>query len=212
MFETPNILYTWKGNTFYTGKLREFAKESVQVSLSNYDNVVLYCDNPELFQDFGFTKIFKVDYSQYDLDWRFYNLPKLITYKEQKDPFIHIDFDCIVYDKIVTDCELIIENRRNIPNKKYWRQIGHRIDQNYCTGIFGCNNVSYVSDMWNMAINYQHRHRTRFIKLYNIVTIDELLPVKLNEKHNLSIYNCTEKRIKIKHLAGKELKEKYMNQ
>jgi hypothetical protein len=206
-------IYTWMGDSFVDGNLLQLAKMSVRESLLNYIDVVCYCDNPDLFEGFGFTEIIKVDYNGFNLGYD--NIPKLISYSMQNEPFIHIDFDCIVFDKIFTNLDIVCEKIRmyndlEIPNlPSMWDGIKSKQYKGVlCSGIFGGNNTDLFKNLLDEALKY-HDPNKENVSLGNKMVIEELLATKLIIEDNLDVFDCTHQGISYKHIAGRRAKQEY---
>ena len=146
----------------------ECAKKSLRSALKQegVDKVLIYTDDfGKKFLsekiDFGYVfngiedkkdklKFVVVDYSEYDYDKRFWNFPKLVTYKLQDSPFIHIDFDVVLGENFLTDidstCDIYTEKIRTIDRAKldflgdFDENDG--IDEIICSGLLGGNERS----------------------------------------------------------------------
>lgn len=75
---------------------------SALLAKKNYGNIHLYCDKAtaELVRKVGIpydtvdTKVLK------DFNGKTFSIPKLLTFAAQTEPYIHIDFDTFIFDKI----------------------------------------------------------------------------------------------------------------
>lgn len=143
----------------------ECAKKSLRSALKQegVDKVLIYTDKfgkDFLSSKIDFVYVFNgienrkdklkfiiVDYDQYEYDKRFWNFPKLITYKLQNSPFIHIDFDVVLNEGFLEgvdeSCDIYTEKIRTIDRGKldflgeFDKNNG--IDDIICSGLLGGN-------------------------------------------------------------------------
>lgn len=67
----------------------------------HYGNINLYCSDKQANQFKELPEIYSnIDTSILKPDYKVYSYPKLITYLNQKEPFLHIDHDSVIFSKI----------------------------------------------------------------------------------------------------------------
>lgn len=150
------------------------AKESIQGARLSFNKIELYTDESgeEVLKDLIplFDKVIGVE--NQDKYSFFFAYVKLQAYKLQKDPFIHLDLDLVLRERLpesILKSEILVEFEEFY---KYYKELGYQYLQNSkdplksvkeyfnkpvknpyarCTGIFGGSNIdliqSYVNDV-----------------------------------------------------------------
>lgn len=96
--------------TYDMEKILLYSKKSVNSVLNFYDEVILYTTKEfqKLVIGYGipYTEINTELFTEYDVKITNYSIPKLIVYSSQTEPYIHIDFDVLMFRKIENDNDI----------------------------------------------------------------------------------------------------------
>lgn len=188
-----------------------FLKESVNKTKQYFENVIIYTDNSgydmlknKIDCDFVIFDFDKYEYTKY-----FWNYPKLLTYAEQKEPFVHIDTDIIIYDKPDIEmynadfvCERYHIDKWTYNSKLFSKSLFHT-EKIYTSGIFGGNNLK-IFDILLQSANYYICEvidivkNGQFPEFPDLVSIEELSMTNiletqfLNKQKDFKIYNFSD--------------------
>jgi hypothetical protein len=112
-------------------------------------------------------------------DYGFWALGKIYAYKEQDKPFIHLDNDAILWQKLpdwVLNSELFVQNTEDEGwfDSAYMPEINHankvlnyfppnwgNVKEAYCTGIFGGTDIEFIQDYCNEALKFIYDKRNK---------------------------------------------------
>lgn len=106
-----HTFYPIKDSLFYNmEKILLYSNKSVNYALNFYDEVILYTTKEfeKLVIEYGipYTQINTELFNEYDDKITNYAIPKLIVYSSQTEPYIHIDFDVLIFKKIEDDNDI----------------------------------------------------------------------------------------------------------
>lgn len=198
------IVYTYstsnglKPNMNFSNKetFIEMGQESIRLAKEHFgdENVYIYTDKVsyEFIKDVFDVKYEIVDFGRYRIS--FWNYPKLVTYSLQTEPFIHIDFDFLISEKIsdnVLNSDIITEKirGRNIPklhcsfiDSDIWLKTPNII----CSGLIGGNNLQIWKELKEYADTIVNRYDI-IIHFNSLVGIEEVYVTYLQQKYNLKI-------------------------
>lgn len=139
-----------------------FLNESVTRTKKFFKNVIIYTDNHgyEMLNPHIDCEYVIFDFDSYEYTKYFWNYPKLLTYAAQKEPFLHIDTDIILYDKPDTNmytADFVCE-RYHVDkwtrNSKLFSNLLYHTDKIYTSGIFGGNNLKLFDILLKSADYY----------------------------------------------------------
>jgi hypothetical protein len=199
----------------------KFFKISLRKSEEFYDNVIIYCDQKgaDKLQENGITTdIIVVDYNSYDFDKRFWNFPKLITYSLQDEPFLHIDTDVILTDKISHNSDIITEKIRPYELttgfhkfiKYHMNQSLRRYNEIICSGLLGGTNTQIFKDLYNISKDIVTKNMEN-VEFDNLLIIEELVLTYLAKSQKLTIIQAgNNSKTPYLHFQGSH-KEKLIN-
>lgn len=148
-----------------------------------------YKDNPY------FDEIVKLDFFEDAFDPRYWNFPKLRTYSEQTEPFLHMDLDmCVVPGFKIPTSQIITERIRSIENES--ECFRHAYDQYtiprniVCSGMIGCNDVRALKTFKEI---YEKARVECAVGVYDTVefpdlySIEEVALTQLIEKNKYTV-------------------------
>lgn len=176
------------------------------------DNLIFYGNETIVHL---FENLFNLPYDEYHIieskevysDW-FYCWPKIITYRDQKDPFIHVDNDIFMWDQLpreLKDAPLVAQHLER--DSKFYIDVYNQITKDkinipdyiktcyegifvnsYNAGLLGGNDLSFIQEYLseiksfidNNALQISSSER-RF--LYNVV-FEQWLYYGMTKKHN----------------------------
>lgn len=177
----------------------KMAKITVEQSLNIFDEVQIYTDveGKAHLLSIGLDEslITLVDYSQYDFDPRFWNYPKLISYSLQNSPFIHLDFDAILY-KIPDPADIITEKRRSSDLQKRWNSfdlVTEVPDELICSGIVGGHNTDVFKDLLDKceeSVSVAYNAHRQVSNPMDLIEIEEVVLTDLSIKRGLLVQDC----------------------
>lgn len=92
---------------------------------------------------FGAEEIIVCDYSHFNIDSRYWNFAKILTYDQQFFPFLHVDFDTFFMpDFSVPDADIVTEKIRDYSYSRRIAKHGYtnlaRPTSLICSGLIGC--------------------------------------------------------------------------
>lgn len=167
-----------------------------------------------------FERLFKLPYDEFRIieskgeyaDW-FYCWPKIITYQEQDEPFIHIDTDVFMWKSMpqrLLNSPLVAQHMERDSNfyMEVYKQIeedGIRLPQfladcndgkyinSYNAGLLGGNDIEFLRDYLNEISNFLNENKDKILHsdrkfLYNVV-FEQWLFYGLSKKMNKKV--CT---------------------
>ncbi len=162
-------------------KILNYSKISFNISKKICDNVILYTNSEfkKLVEDYGieYTEINTELFDNYSGSFDNYAIPKILTYIDQKEPYIHLDYDTMLfkmpemstdvffgyfdYDlsnfKKLRDYESLssyyLEDYRSISNKVPY-EIINEFELKYTPNfsLFGVNSPKMVSDTFKRIL------------------------------------------------------------
>ena len=221
------IVYTYwtnKGTNYKLGFLNTdnlliVFKKSIEESYKLVNNVVVYCDK----EGYSFlynkidVKFIIVDYSKYEFDSRYWNFPKIITYNLQKEPFLHIDIDAIVYtfDK---NAEIISECKRGVAyDTALYPSLENKKDllSNFdgwltCSGILGGNNIEVFKKLFNEVKETVKNKESYLILPKTRMIIEEVVISALINKNKLNVVYLNKKNKDFIHYWGEEKQQNFV--
>lgn len=136
------------------------------------------------------------------INGKLWSLAKIYTYGKQEEPFIHIDGDFILWDKINFETDLLFQNKEidfDLYNDAFIT-LGQNIDKkieyfdanfaniSYNMGIFGCKNLKFSKYYYNEVFNLlQHIQISKISDLtYINILLEQNLIYYLSEKLQIS--------------------------
>ena len=160
-------LWNKPGETFTGGFLSQydlavFATLSALYTKRHYGEAILYTNSQgaKLMEDLKvpFTEIHVVHDNLKDLNPSYWAWSKMKTYRLQEGPFIHIDLDVILWNKIELKTDIVFQNLERLNNHKLyakgvsmlknpdesWKE--HFIDFAACVGIVGTDRLDWVEE------------------------------------------------------------------
>lgn len=203
------IIYTYwtnKGTDFLCGFQSENAfikgaKGSLNRSLKITPNVEIWGDieGKEYLQSHGCEVNFVVvDYDQYTWNKGYWNFPKLITYSLQEEPFLHLDFDVVLFDRPTNlSADIVCEKIRPIGDLTALERdyLPLAIKENYhpciiCSGILGGNNIKVFKKLLEIATPIAQKYGNVSDK--NRYILEEVILTVIARLNNISYeaINC----------------------
>ena len=133
-------------------------RNSINNSKKLVSKVEIYTDQfgYDFLKKEGFENMIIVNYADYKFDSRYWNFPKLITYKLQTEPFLHVDIDASITD-FDKSADVVSEAKRGVaydtsvyPSlEDKSNLLSHFDGWLTCSGILGGNNLSIFQDLFN---------------------------------------------------------------
>lgn len=149
-----------------TKELAYFLSLSVAYARKHFRDVVLYTDDAgkELLIDkykIGFTSV-STELNELKISPDLWAYAKVVTYSLQKEPFVHIDLDCVLWDKLpqnVAEAKLFFQNKEEFCEQRAYQPLidlingttvsyyckSQNINHAYNAGVVGCNDLSLVA-------------------------------------------------------------------
>jgi hypothetical protein len=206
-------------------KILNYSKISFNLSKKICDNVILYTNSKfkKLVEDYGieYTEINTEIFDNYSGSLDNYAVPKILTYIDQKEPFIHLDYDTMLfkipnmstdvffgyfdYDlsnfKKLKDFENLssyyLEDYRSISNK-IPHEITNEFELNHTPNfsLFGVNSPKTVSDTFRKILDLYMENEEIFNNMrHSPSQIEQFLfiPYLLHTNEGAPTYDFIEK-------------------
>ncbi len=192
----------------------------------NYDQVDLYCNSQAADCLIGelnlpYTNVY-LSHDKMDLiDDRLWALPKILTYSLQNGPFLHIDGDVFLFDKLPSEllnAGLISQNIEEATD--YYLQTQQQLARSFAyfpncvdvdfqstvpikavnAGILGGNNVSFFKEYTELALKYINNN----LPYFNSINVDRF---NVFFEQHLFYALAKEKQLPIKVLINETIKD-----
>jgi len=193
--------------------------KSIEASYNLVDTVVVYCDQKgfDFLQGKVDADFVVVDYSQYTFDSRYWNFPKLITYKLQTEPFLHVDIDAIVYNFDKT-ASVVSEFKRGVaydtgiyPSLEDKSELfTHFKGWLTCSGILGGNNLSLFQELFNEVKETVKNEEGYIIYPHTRMIVEEVVISSLINKNNITVSYLNKKEGDFIHYWGEEKQQNFI--
>lgn len=183
---------------------------------NNPDKQLIFYGNETIVR--LFEKLFRLPYDEYRVvkctgeyaNW-FYCWPKIVTYQDQNEPFIHIDTDVFMWEPIpqrLLIAPLVAQHRERDSNfyMEVYKQIGIDCIQlpryleecndgkyinSYNAGLLGGNDIDFFKSYLNEIVKFLDVNKKRLLQsdrkfLYNVV-FEQWLFYGLTKKKNKEV-------------------------
>lgn len=175
-------------------KILNYSKISLDLSKKISDKVILYTTSEyrKIFEDYGvdYTEINTELFDNYSGSLHNYAIPKILTYIDQKEPYIHLDYDTMLLKLPKMDSEVFfgyfdydVPNFKKLKDyeslSKYYLEDyglisdnlpeelrnGFEIKQTPNFSLFGVNSPELVSDTFRDMLNFFMENEDVFNKM-----------------------------------------------
>ncbi len=191
----------------------------------NYKNIVLYTDSKgyKIFAEklnLPYTDII-IQYDNLSCPQPHWAYPKLLTYSYQQEPFIHIDGDVYLPNKLNSSIEVsdLIAQNKEIGSKYYKNMMNDILQKSllmpnllqeelkkdsitsYNAGIIGGNDLDFIKEYCQTAFdfietNHLNDFSSKYININNNILFEQILFYTLSEKYYKSVTTVLEHSIR----------------
>ena len=189
----------------------------------NYQNIVLYTDSHgyEIFAEqlkLPYTDII-IQYDNLTCPEPHWAYPKLLTYSLQKEPFIHVDGDVYLPNKLDNTIEMseLIAQNKEIGSSYYKSMMNHILQKDllmpsflkkelekdsimsYNAGIIGGNDLEFIAEYCRTAFNFiESNHlndiNSKDIHINNNILFEQILFYAQSNSYNCLLYTSPSPR------------------
>lgn len=200
--------YTYCSNNGKNLPSKDFFAKMAKLSVVSLGNCVtapieLYADNAAadwfIDREICFDRIHIIDFNKYKTDSRYWNFGKIVTYSEQNESFLHIDFDTVFFPGFsVPEADIVTESLRDY--SLHIDFLRHEIPGYpvpaflICSGLIGCGNgnkktlevFKKLKTLASVSCSSE-ANKYKSVSNENLIGIEEFALTQLAEEEKLTV-------------------------